>query len=83
MQQEQDQILPSKHMTETAKMRTLRKLVEKTRFDRTRSQDMRRQCNVQEAEEWITEGERRMERACFEDGTKENCENCKRQLSYR
>jgi hypothetical protein len=26
---------------------------------------------------------RRMERACFENGTRENCKNCKKQLSYR
>jgi hypothetical protein len=33
---------------------SLRKPVWKTRFDRTRRQDISRQCNVQETGEWIT-----------------------------
>lgn len=41
-------------MMETNETRTLRKRVGKKRFSRIKTQDVRRQCNVQEIGEWIT-----------------------------
>jgi hypothetical protein len=54
MQQKEDQVpFKTKQMVAESNTRTPRSIVGQTRFDHVRSQNIRRQCNVQGIGEWI------------------------------
>jgi hypothetical protein len=55
-----------------AEMGTWRKTARETRYDRIRSQDIRRQDNVQKIREWMTERRDEWNKQVSRDGTREN-----------